>query len=321
MEEYYEIVRDIMHKYNYEKYESKKPSERVRAIIGGMNYILQLDIEKEGMKKEFIKQVSALAKAHALCISTSRGKKINEEVAYFKAVKATLVKIEKPKKERGLTEDQINKKMADILGNTIISEEVIDVYKELGMENPNMSVLSDEFLEEIKLMKYKNLAVEMLKKLMEGKIRTSSKKNLVMSEKFSDRLKNSMESYKKKAITSFEVMEELIKMAKEFQKKQEEGNSLGLTDDEIAFYDALATEDILAQLEDCEILKTIAIELTKSIKKNLKVDWYEKVSAQALMRRNIKRLLRKYKYPPKGQKEVIETVLKQAKLMCQEIPA
>lgn len=156
---------------------------------------------------------------------------------------------------------------------------------------------------------------------MEGKIRTSSKKNLVMSEKFSDRLKNSMESYKKKAITSFEVMEELIKMAKEFQKKQEEGNSLGLTDDEIAFYDALATEDILAQLEDCEILKTIAIELTKSIKKNLKVDWYEKVSARALMRRNIKRLLRKYKYPPKGQKEVIETVLKQAKLMCQEMPA
>ena len=321
MEEYYEIVRDIMHKYNYEKYESKKPSERVRAIIGGMNYILQLDIEKEGMKKEFIKQVSALAKAHALCISTSRGKKINEEVAYFKAVKATLVKIEKPKKERGLTEDQINKKMADILGNTIISEEVIDVYKELGMKNPNMSVLSDEFLEEIKSMKYKNLAVEMLKKLIEGKIRISSKKNLVMSEKFSDRLKNSMESYKKKAITSFEVMEELIKMAKEFQKKQEEGNSLGLTDDEIAFYDALATEDILAQLEDCEILKTIAIELTKSIKRDLKVDWYEKASAQAKMRVTIRKLLRKYKYPLKGQKEVIETVLKQAKLMCEEMPA
>ncbi|MDP0493247.1 MAG: DUF3387 domain-containing protein, partial [Fusobacterium sp. JB021] len=142
-----------------------------------------------------------------------------------------------------------------------------------------------------------------------------------MSEKFSDRLKNSMESYKKKAITSFEVMEELIKMAKEFQKKQEEGNALGLNDDEIAFYDALATEDILAQLEDCEILKTIAIELTKSIKRDLKVDWYEKKSAQAKMRVTIRRLLRKYKYPPKGQKEVIETVLRQAKLMCEEMPA
>lgn len=321
MEEYYEVVRDIMHGYNYEKYKSEKVSERARTIIGGMNYIFNLDIEKEGMKKEFIKQVSALSKAHALCVSTSRGEKLNEEVAYFKAVKATLIKIEKPKKDKVLTEDQINKKMADILGNTIISEEVIDVYKELGMENPNMSVLSDEFLEEIKSMKYKNLAVEMLKKLIEGKIRTSSKKNLVMSEKFSDRLKNSMESYKKKAITSFEVMEELIKMAKEFQKKQEEGNALGLNDDEIAFYDALATEDILAQLEDCEILKTIAIELTKSIKRDLKVDWYEKKSAQAKMRVTIKKLLRKYKYPPKGQKEVIETVLRQAKLMCEEMPA
>lgn len=161
----------------------------------------------------------------------------------------------------------------------------------------------------------------MLKKLIEGKIKASSRKNLVMSEKFSEILKKSLQSYRNKAITSLEVMDELIKMAKEFQEMQSRNNDLGLTDDEVAFYEALATEEIMAELEDCEILKKIAVELTRSVKANLKVDWYEKESAQAAMRRTIRRLLKKYDYPPKGQKKALDTVLRQAKLMCEEMVA
>lgn len=318
MLEYYEVVKDMLHGYDYTDYRSDKPMKRARSIMGGMNYILELDLDKVGMKKEFLKQVSSLAKAHSLCVSTEEGKRLNEEVAYFKAVKATLVKIERPTDKKVLTEEEINKKLANLLGNTIISEEVIDVYKELGIKNPNMSVLSDEFLEDIRSMEHKNLAVEMLKKLIEGKIKSSSRKNLVLSEKFSEKLKKSLQSYRNKAITSLEVMDELIKMAKEFQDMQKNNNELGLSDDEIAFYDALATDEIKAELEDCEILKKIAKELTKSVKANLKVDWYEKESAQAAMRKTIKRLLRKYKYPPKGQDKAVDTVLRQAKLMCEE---
>ena len=184
-----------------------------------------------------------------------------------------------------------------------------------------MSLLSDEFLEEIRSMEYKNLAVEMLRKLIDGNIRVSSKRNLVMSEKFSEKLKKSIQAYKNKAITSMEVLDELVKMAKEFQEMHNKNNDLGLTDDEIAFYDALATEDILAEMENCDTLKAIAIELTRSIKANLKVDWYEKESARAAMRISIKRLLKKYDYPPKGREKALDTVLRQAKLMCEEMVA
>jgi len=322
MLEYYEMVKDLLHGYDYSGYKSDNPMTRAKSIIGGMNYILEKDIDKEGSKKEFFKQVISLSKAHALCVSTEEGQRLNEEVSYFKALKASINKLEKPETDKKpLSDEEINKRIAKLLGNTIISEEVIDVYKELGLEAPNMSLLSDEFLEEISSMEYKNLAVEMLRKLIDGNIRVSSKRNLVMSEKFSEKLKKSIQAYKNKAITSMEVLDELVKMAKEFQDMQKQNNDLGLTDDEIAFYDALATEDIMAEMENCEILRTIAVELTRSIKANLKVDWYEKESARAAMRKSIKRLLKKYDYPPKGREKALDTVLRQAKLMCEEMVA
>ena len=322
MLEYYEMVKDLLHGYDYSGYKSKNPMTRAKSIMGGMNYIMEKDIDKEGSKKEFLKQVISLAKAHALCVSTEEGQRLNEEVSYFKALKASINKLEKSETDKKpLSDEEINKRIAKLLGNTIISEEVIDVYKELGLDAPNMSLLSDEFLEEIRSMEYKNLAVEMLKKLIDGNIRVSSKRNLVMSEKFSEKLKKSIQAYKNKAITSMEVLDELVKMAKEFQEMHNKNNDLGLTDDEIAFYDALATEDILAEMENCDTLKAIAIELTRSIKANLKVDWYEKESARAAMRISIKRLLKKYDYPPKGREKALDTVLRQAKLMCEEMVA
>ncbi|MBN2617367.1 MAG: type I restriction endonuclease subunit R [Spirochaetales bacterium] len=318
MLEHYEVVKDMLHGFDYSGFSSPKQLDRARAIMGGMDFVYQKDLIENNFKKDFIKEVITLSKAHALCISTDIGTSLIDEISYFKAVKATLVKQDTPDEKNFLSDKEINERLAKLLSKSVISEEVIDIYKELGIDNPNLSILSDEFLEEIKAMQHKNLAVEMLKKLLEGKIKVSSKINLVMSEKFSDKLKKSMQQYRNRAITSIEVMDELIKMAKEFQEMQDSNNELGLNDDEVAFYDALATDDIKAELEDCDVLKTIAIELTRSIKANLKVDWYEKESAQAAMRKAIKRLLKKYKYPPKGHERAVETVLRQAKLMCEE---
>ncbi len=318
MLEHYEVVKGMLHGFDYTGFQSEKQLTRASSIMGGMEFIYTKDLAEEGFKKEFIKEVIILSKAHGLCISTEIGTTLINEVSFFKAVKATLVKQDTPNEGRVLSDKEINERLSKLLSKTIISEEVVDIYSELGLENPNLSILSDEFLEEVKSMKHKNLAVEMLKKLLEGKIKTSSKRNLVMSEKFSEKLKKSMQQYRNRAINSIEVMDELIKMAKEFQEMQSSNNDLGLNDDEVAFYDALATDDIKAELEDCEVLKTIAVELTRSIKANLKVDWYEKESAQAAMRKAIKRLLKKHKYPPKGHAKAVETVLRQAKLMCEE---
>ncbi|WP_047384753.1 DUF3387 domain-containing protein, partial [Cetobacterium sp. ZWU0022] len=220
-----------------------------------------------------------------------------------------------PKK---LTQAQINEKIASLMAKTIISEDVIDVYSQLGLDNPDISILSDEFLKEVEKIKYKNLAVEMLRKLIEGKIKYSSRKNLVVAEKFSERLQKAMSSYRNKALTSLEIMEELIKMAKEFMETHKEGDSLGLTEDEVAFYDIVTQDDEFKKKTGDEKLIEIIKELTETIKKSMTIDWYDKESVQAQMRKSIRRLLKKYGYPEDKTKDATELVLKQAKLICEE---
>lgn len=319
MVEHYEIVKEILHHFDYSKYKSESALDRARVIIEGMDYVLELENDEIGTKKRFIDNVLALAKAHSLCVTTKEGQKLNGEIGYFKAVKATLIKLEtdidKPKK---LTQSQINERIASLMTKTIISEEVIDVYSTLGLKNPDISILSDEFLREVEKIKYKNLAVEMLRKLIEGKIKYSSRKNLVQSEKFSERLQKAMKSYRNKALTSLEIMEELIKMAKEFMETHKEGDSLGLTEDEVAFYDALTRDEKVKEMLGDDILVQITKELADTIRKSMTIDWYDKESVQAQMRRSIRRLLKKYGYPPEDTEDATELVLKQAKLMCEE---
>lgn len=321
MQEHYEIVKEILHGFDYSDYKKESPLDRAKIIIKGMDFVLGLEHNEKGTKKRFIDNVLSLAKSHALCITTREGQALNSEISYFKAVKASIIKLETEDKgeKKKLTEKELNERLARMMSKTIISEEVIDVYSQLGMDSPDLSILSEEFLSEIEKIKYKNLAVEMLRKLIEGKIKYSSRKNLTVSEKFSARLQKAISAYRNKALTSLEIMEELIKMAKDFMEAHKEGDSLGLSEDEIAFYDALTKDEKVKELMGDEILIQIAKELTDTIKRNIKIDWYDKESIQAKMRVSIRRLLKKYGYPPEDTNDATELVLKQAKLMGDEM--
>jgi type I restriction enzyme R subunit len=310
-----EILRDMMHGFNYSDYMGDSQAARIRAITGGMNFILGKP-EKE--QKEFKKIATELAKAHSLCAATEKGKELALEVSYFKAVKASLAKLElkgSPKKSKSEIEARVNQ----MLERSIISEEVIDVFDAMGLKRPDVSILSEEFLEEVRQINHKNLAVEMLRKLLEGNIKTMQKRNLVKSEKFSEKLKKALNKYRNQAITNAEVIEELIRMAKDIKEMREQEKDLGLNEDEIAFYDALAADDVVKKIMGDETLKKIAHELTVAIKRNITIDWSIRKSAQAGMRRIIKRLLKKYNYPPEQRKQALQVVMRQAELMCGNI--
>jgi type I restriction enzyme R subunit len=220
------------------------------------------------------------------------------------------------KGDRTLSKSEIDARVHQMLERSIISEDVIDVFDAMGIQRPEVSILSEEFLEEVRELKQKNLAVEMLRKLLEGNIKSIERTNLVKSEMFSEKLKKALNKYRNQAITNAEVIEELIRMAHELKKMKEEQASSGLSEDEIAFYDALTADDIVKEFLEDETLKKIARELTVAIRNNITIDWSVRKSAQAGMRRIIKRLLKKYDYPPEQAKKAMETVMRQAEKMC-----
>ncbi|OOR18831.1 type I restriction endonuclease subunit R [Bacillus cereus] len=312
MQEKLEVLRGIFHGFDNSSYMGESQVARIRAITGGMNFVLGLE---EKQQKEFKQFAIEMAKAHSLCAATEEGKAAALEVSYFKAVKASLAKLDtrNPQKK---SKKEIEARVNQMLERSIISEDVIDVFDSLGMKRPEVSILSEEFLEEVRQIKHKNLAVEMLKKLLEGNLKTMEKRNLVKSEKFSEKLKKALNKYRNHAITNAEVIEELIRMANEIKEMKDKEKDIGLNEDEIAFYDALTVDDIVKEFMDDETLKKIAHELTSAIKNNLTIDWSVRKSAQAGMRRIIKRLLKKYDYPPKQAKIALEVVMKQAELMC-----
>lgn len=308
-----EVLREIIYGYDYSGFMSDSPVNRINAVVGGMNFVLGLE---EAEQKEFKRTCIELAKAHSLCAATDEGKKLNVEVSYFKAVKASLMKLN----ERGVvkkSKKEIESRVNQMLEKSIISEEVVDVFEALNLQQPEVSILSEEFLAEVKGIKHKNLAVEMLKKLLEGNLKLMEKRNLVKAEKFSEKLQKSLNKYRNQAITNAEVIEELIRMANELRQMRTEEDNLGLNDDEIAFYDALTDDDIVKELMTDETLIKIAQELTQAIRSNVTIDFNVRKSSQAGMRRIVKRLLKKYDYPPESANKALETVMRQTELMCE----
>lgn len=307
-----EILKDMMHGYDYTNYMGSSQVERIRAIVGGMDFVLG---KPEQDQKEFKKTAVELAKAHSLCAASDIGRSKALEVSYFKAVKASLAKL-KEKEQVALSKREIEARLHQMLERSIISEDVIDVFEAMGIKRPEVSILSEEFLNEVREMKQKNLAVEMLKKLLEGNIKAMERRNLVKSEKFSEKLMKALNKYRNQAITNAEVIEELIKMAHEIKKMKDDEAELGLSDDEIAFYDALTADEIVKEFMEDETLKLIAHELTVAIRKNITIDWSIRKSAQATMRKIIKRLLKKYDYPPDHAIKAMQVVMRQAEKMC-----
>ena len=307
-----EILQDMFYGFDYSAYMGTSQHLRIRAITGGMDFVLGLE---EDDQKEFKKIAVELSKSHSLCAATDKGKSKALEVSYFKAVKASLVKLGMSDGFK-LSKRELDARINQMLERSIISEEVIDVFDAMGIKRPDVSILSDEFLEEVRGLKQKNLAVEMLKKLLEGNIKSIERTNLVKSEMFSEKLKKSLMKYRNQAISNAEVIEELIRLAHELKQMKKEQASSGMSDNEIAFYDALTADDIVKEFMEDETLKKIAKELTLAINKNITIDWNVRKSAQAGMRKIIRRLLKKYDYPPGQAKKALETVMRQAEKMC-----
>lgn len=300
-----EVVRAMMHGFDYSDYETNA----VMLLPMVANHILGLD---DG-KKRFLDAMAAITKAFSLCSTLDEAAPLRKEIAFFSAIKAAIIKHTTIDKKR--TEEVKNSVLKQILDNAVIAGGVADIFELAGLDKPNISLLSDEFLEDVRRMPSRNLAVELLEKLLRDAIKARTRNNVVQELKYGERLLETLRKYNNRAIETAQVIEELIQMAKDFQAAMKRDEELGLSPDEIAFYDALANnESALRELGD-EILKKIAHELTEKLRASTTVDWQVRDSVRAKMRNMIRRLLKKYKYPPDMQAEAIELVLKQAEAL------
>ena len=313
MMERLQLIREMLHGHDYSKFASGKASERMKAIVETVDYILGLGDES---KRNFLDYTTEMAKAYALCATTVAAEQANIEISFFKAVKSGIVKIitiENKKKTTGELDAQLNQ----LISKSIISDEVVDILEAVGLQKPNIAILSDEFLEHVRGLKQKNLAVELLRRLLQGKVKAVKRTNIIQSKKFSELLEEAVRKYNNRTIETTQVIEELIQMAKEMNEAVKRGEDLGLIKEEVAFYDALASNESAKELMGDLVLKQIAHELTQAIKNNIKVDWTLRKNVRAQMRITVKRLLKKYGYPPDLEKMAIDLVIQQAEVMAQ----
>jgi type I restriction enzyme R subunit len=313
MKEKYEIVQNLLWGYEYKRYFTTDVNDKLRVLLETQEFILGKDNGKG--KDEFIKYVMELSKAFALVVPNVEALKIKEEVGFFQAVKARLVKYE-PKGE-GRSDQEIETAIRQLVDKAVVSEGVIDIYKEAGIKNPDISILSEEFLEEVKNIKYKNLSIELLKKLLNDEIKIRLKSNFLRGKKISEMLQETIKKYQNNILTSVEVLNELIKIAQDIQKEDAHTKDLGLTEEEVAFYDALANNGSAKDLLGDKVLREIAQDLLNQIRKNASIDWTIRESVRAKLRILVKRTLRKYNYPPDKQASATEMVLKQAEMFTQ----
>ena len=307
-----DLIKELLHGYDYSKFFTGKPSEKMQTITGTMDYILGL---REDRKNDYIKLVSEITRAYSLCATTEIAERLNVEVGFHKAVKACLIKIMTDGSKKKTTK-QLDEELNQLISKSISSGEVVDILTSVGLNKPNIAILSEEFLEEVKGMKQKNLAVELLNRLLRGGIKSFARHNLVQSKKFSELLEASIRKYQNRTIETTKVIMELIELAKQISEAEKRGENTGLTPDELAFYDALSDNESARDLMGDDILKQIARDLTKSIKNNISIDWSIRESVQAKMRMIIKRLLKKYGYPPDKTPVAVEIIMEQTQLMC-----
>lgn len=308
LQEQMDVLHDMLHGVDYGDFRAKA----WQLLPAVANHVLGLD---DG-KKRFADTVLAASKAFALCCTLDEALVHRDELAFLQAVKAALTKHGGTDKK--LTDEQKEHALRQIISRAVVSDEVIDIFSAAGLKRPDIGVLSDEFLEDVRHMKERNLAVELLERLLKGEIRSRFKTNVVQEARFSELLQQSLTRYRNRAIETAQVIEELIEMARKFQEAAQRGEALGLNHDEMAFYDALATNEAAVRGLGDETLKKIAVELTQSLRKSVTVDWAVRDTVRARLRVMVKTLLKRYKYPPDKQEEATETVLKQAESLSAE---
>lgn len=302
LEEKLDILRAMLHGFDYSDFATAGH----KRLAGAADFVLG---QKEG-KQRFADAALAMSKAFSLCCTLDEARAVREEVAFLQAVKVLLTKPDSSRKRR--SDEARDLAIRQIIGSAVVSEEVVDIFDAVGLDKPNIGILDDAFLAEVRNLPERNLAVELLERLLEGEIKSRFAGHLVQERKFSEMLANVVQRYQNRAIETAQVIEELIEMARKFRAAANRGEALGLTEDEVRFYDALAdNESALRELSD-ETLKKIAHELTESLRNNLSVDWAARESVRAKLRLMVKRILRKYKYPPDKQEGAVEQVLAQA---------
>ncbi len=310
MLEKYEVCCGLLHRFDWSKWISGTPAERLSLLPPAQEHVLA---QPEG-KERFLRAVQELSQAFALAVPHQEALRIRDDVAFFQAVRAVLAK-RAPSDTK--PEEELDLAVRQIASRAVASEGVVDIFAAAGLKKPDISILSDEFLAEVRGMPQRNLAVELLRKLLNGEIQARRRKNVVQARSFAEMLEEAIRRYQSRAIEAAQVIEELIALAKEMRQATARGEVLGLSEDELAFYDALETNDSAVRVLGEPTLKKIAQELVAAVRKNVTIDWTVRENVRANLRVIVKRILRKYGYPPDKQEKATQTVLEQAEVLSE----
>ena len=314
MLEKHEVAKAMFHRFDYRAYFKEKKSDRLGILRGAADYVLGLEKGKE----RFMKAVTELSFAFSLAVPSDESLKIRDDVGFFQSVRSTIAKLDQSGAKGGPTQEDYDLAIRQIVANAVVSDEVVNVFDAAGLKTPDIAILSDEFLDEVRNMEHQNIALELLKKLLNDEIKTMQKKFLVKSRSFSKMLEETIKKYQNQTIEAAQVIVELVELAKKIRGEQERGEGMDLSRDEVAFYDALCESDRAVLEIGDDTLKTIARELVAMLRKNTSIDWTLKATVQAKLRIMVKKLLNKYKYPPDNQELATKTVLEQAEVMCRD---
>ena len=312
-----DVLRAMLHGFDYSGFRTGGH----RVLAGAANHVLGLPSAKTGSKerdgkKRFADHALAMSHAFSLCCTLPEAKALRDEVAFMQAVKVILTKRDTSAQRK--TDEERDLAIRQIINSAVVSGEVVDIFAAVGLDKPNIGLLDEAFLAQVQNLPEKNLAVELLERLLQGEIKSRFASNVVQDRKFSDMLADVIQRYQNRSIETAQVMEELIAMAKKFREAANRGEQLGLREDEVKFYDALASNESAVRMLQDETLKKIAQELTQSLRKNITVDWSERESVRAGLRLMVKRILKKYKYPPDQEKAAVNLVLEQVEALGEE---
>jgi len=308
MLEKHEVCCGLFHGFDWSKWTSGTPPERLGLLPAAQEHILQ----QENGKDRCLRAVRELSQAFALAVPHAEALRIRDDVAFFQAVQAVLAK-RAPGDAR--PEEELDHAVRQIIAYAVAPEGVVDIFAAAGLEKPDISILSEEFLAEVRGMPQRNLAVELLRKLLQGELRTRGRTNVVQARSFAAMLEQTIRRYQNRAIEAAQVIEELIHLAQDMRQANARGEAIGLSEDELAFYDALETDDSAVQVLGDATLRTIAQELVRTVRANVTIDWTLRENVRAQLRVLVKRILRKHGYPPDKQEQATHTVLEQAEVL------
>ena len=307
-QEKFEVAAAMLHGFDWDKWLTGTPAERLGLIPAGQEHVLQQD----NGRQRFVQVVTDLSRVFALCAATDAAHALRDDIAFFQAIKAQLVKTSGTQRPP----EELDHAIRQLVSSAIMADEgIIDVFTAAGLKKPDISILSDQFLAEVRGLKHKNVAAELLARLLKDEIKLRSLRNLVQSRQFSEMLQATLNAYHNRAIATQEVIEELIALAKQMSEATRRGQDMGLNEDEIAFYDALAANESAVQAMGNDELKVIAAELVTQVRKSVSIDWTVRESARARIKVMVKRILKKHGFPPDLQEEATKTVLAQAELL------